>query len=133
MDEEIRMGRPDPERAQALLKIAADRERAIDTLSPEEFATIIAEGRYEVIKETVTALMLLRGFRTASHESLIRYLEENHPEFTKEELLFLDSLRKLRNDINYRGYEVNPFYLQRHQELLAAITAKLRALLTQYA
>lgn len=132
MGPEIRPIKPDAIRAADLVRTAELRAAAIELLPIGPFSTIIAEGRYEIIKELITALMLLDGWMTLSHESLIRYLAENYVEFTDEELDFLDGFRKLRNDIGYRGQQVAPEFLKRHEEIISEITEKLTALISHH-
>ncbi len=114
------------------MRTAELRAAAIELLPVGPFSTIIAEGRYEIIKELVTALMLLDGWMTLSHESLIRYLAENYAEFMREELDFLDDFQKLRNDIGYRGKQVAPEFLERHEAIIGEITEKLKAIIARH-
>ncbi len=106
MDEEIVSITPDKGLARALLKSVALREAAIGRLD-DSFSTLIVEAKYEIIKELVTALMALGGYKTRSHLSLLRYLAESHG-FPTNEIEFLDLLRQLCHDIGYRGYPARP-------------------------
>jgi hypothetical protein len=128
---EFRSITPDKRLARSLVRNAEERERALAQLNPEEFSTTLAEGRYELLKELVTALMALEGYKPETHESLALYLL-SRGDFSPKETEFLDELRKVRNNISYRGYRVTPDYLRRREALIRQLTEKLRALITQY-
>jgi len=64
----------------------------------------IVEEYYEIMKELATALMYAEGLKTLSHKTLFYYLEKNHSnEFSRQEFILADELRRLRNDIAYYG------------------------------
>jgi hypothetical protein len=90
---EVRRVRPDKEMARSMLKMIEVRMRMMESVSREDFASLVAEGYYEVIKETVTALMALDGYKTLSHEVLVGYLKEFFPQFSESEVLLVDRLR----------------------------------------
>ena len=96
---EIRRVRPDREMAASILKMIDVRIRALNVLDKREFSSRIAEGYYEIVKEALTALMALDGYKTLSHEVLIGYLKEFFPEFTEHEVMLADRLRQMRNKI----------------------------------
>jgi len=75
--------------------------------------------------------MALEGYKPETHESLALYLL-SRGDFSPKETEFLDELRKVRNNISYRGYRVTPDYLRRREALIRQLTEKLRALITQY-
>src|SRR3989344_804970 len=93
---------PDKEKARSLLQIIKLREKDLKTKS-EEFTTLIVEGYYKIVKELITALMSIDGYRTVSHELLVGYLAECYRKFSSAEIMTIDQLRKIRNDIAYRG------------------------------
>jgi hypothetical protein len=116
---------PDKEKARALLKIVGLRERDLETKS-EEFATLIVEGYYEIVKELITAIMSVDGYKTVSHEMLVGYLAEFYKDFSSAEIMMIDQLRKTRNDIAYRGVMIKPEYLSRRKEDILKVIAKLK-------
>lgn len=71
---------PDKEKARSLLEIVALREKDLTTKG-EEFTTLIVEGYYEIIKELLTALLSLDGYKSLSHELLVGYLAHYYKEF----------------------------------------------------
>lgn len=116
---------PDKEKAKSLLQIVELRERDLKTKG-EEFTTLIVEGYYEIVKELITALMSIDGYKTVSHELLVGYLIEYYKEFSAAEIMAIDQLRKTRNDIAYRGVMMKPEFLVRRKEDILRIIMKLK-------
>lgn len=88
------------------------RMRMMEVVSREDFASLVVEGYYEVVKETLTALMALDGYKTLSYEVLVGYLKEFFPQFSESEVLLVDRLRQLRNRISYMGFSSTPITLR---------------------
>ena len=116
---------PDKEKAKALLQIVELRERDLKTKG-EEFTTLIVEGYYEIVKELITALMSIDGYKTVSHELLVGYLAAHYKEFSTAEIIAIDQLRKTRNDIAYRGAMIKPEFLTRRKEDILKLIGKLK-------
>lgn len=123
--------RPDKEKARALLKMIAIREKRAQLTPFPEFTTLLTEEYYEIIKELITAIMSIDGWKTVSHELLIGYLTKFYLEFSTAELLAIDQLRVIRNDIAYRGVMISPEYLERNQHVLLAIIQQLKKTVNQ--
>src|SRR3989338_3838317 len=126
--EEISKVVQDKEKARSLLRLVELREKDLAGKT-EEFSTLIVEGRYEIVKELITALMSADGYKSLSHKLLISYLKEFYPDFSMGEIILLDQLRKIRNDIAYRGLMIKPDYLQRNVSEILEITTKLKKIL----
>ena len=116
---------PDREKARSLLQLAELREKDL-AIKSKEFATLILEGYYEIIKELITAIMGIDGYKTVSHELLVSYLAEFYRDFSSAEVQLIDQLRKLRNDIDYRGVMISPDYVTRNKEFILQIISKLK-------
>ncbi|PIN76150.1 hypothetical protein COV18_00865 [Candidatus Woesearchaeota archaeon CG10_big_fil_rev_8_21_14_0_10_37_12] len=127
--EKVNKQRADFEKAKALLKMTALREQRTHLTPLPQFTTLLAEEYYEIIKELITAIMSVDGWKTTSHELLIGYIAKFYPEFTNSELALLDQLREMRNDIAYRGVMINPEYLERNQDNIHAVIQKLKQVL----
>jgi hypothetical protein len=128
---EVRRVRPDKEIARSMLKMIEVRMRMMESVSREDFASLVAEGYYEVIKETLTALMALDGYKTLSHEVLVGYLKEFFPQFSESEVLLVDRLRQLRNKISYMGFFVDPDYLERNEGRIKEVVGRLLSILRE--
>ncbi len=119
----------DKEKARALLKLVEMRERDLAKKN-DEFATLIVEGYYEIVKELITAIMAVDGWKTLSHELLIGYLARFYKEFESSEIYLIDQLRKTRNEIAYRGLMIQPDYLRRNRKNILEIISKLKKIVT---
>jgi len=117
---------PDKEKVKSILNLAKSREHFISSVNIKEFSTIAAENYYEIIKEIITALMAVDGYKTLSHEVLVGYLDEFFPKFPESEILFIDQLRKLRNNIAYKGFFIAPDFLERNESRIKEIISKLK-------
>lgn len=125
MKEEIKIS-PDKETARAILKMVQTRKEFIESADKNKYPSIIAEGYYEIIKELITALMRVDGYKTLSHESLVRFLAESYRDhFTESEIMFIDSLRKLRNKIDYKGFFIDPEYIDMNIKKINKVIDKL--------
>ena len=123
MDEEIFRISTSAARAKSLKDMAEDR---LKDVKHEKKPYRLVEQYYEIIKELITSLMYADGYKTLSHKSLIVYLEKNYGAyFTKDEFVFMDETRKLRNDILYYGRQVDQSFLTNHEEKLKIIISKL--------
>ena len=128
--EKVSRIRPDKEKAKSLLKIVELREKDLGPKDKGEFATLIVEGYYEIIKELITAIMSIDGYKTVSHEFLIAYINHSYKEFSMGEISCMDNLRKTRNDIAYRGVLIPLQYLERDEKQFIAIIVKLKKIVS---
>lgn len=122
---------PDKERARSILKMTLLIEERIKLQDRKRMATLIISDYYEIIKELITAVLFIDGYRTLSHKDLIDYLKENYQEFNEHEISVLDDLRVLRNRISYEGFLVDSAYLERNEKQLKAIIKKLTGLVNK--
>lgn len=62
--EEVRKIKPDRQMASAILRMIGVRMQALEELKGRrEFASLVVEDYYEIIKEALTALMAIDGIR----------------------------------------------------------------------
>lgn len=128
-EEEMNKVKPDKEMAKSLSKMMETRLQATESLDKESFTSVVVEGYYEVIKEGITALMAIDGYKTLSHEVLVGYLKEFYKEFPEYEIQIIDHLRRIRNKIVYKGFFVRKDYLDSNERQIKGIIAKLKQLL----
>ncbi len=119
----------DKEMAKSILKMIDIRIDAINLLKKEKHTSIIVEGYYEIIKEAITALMAIDGFKTTSHEALVSYLKKFYNEFGEYEIIFIDDLRKIRHKIAYKGFFIKQDYLNRNSLEIKNIISKLKEII----
>jgi len=120
---------PDKEKARNILKMVSLLEERIENQDRKKMAALIATDYYEIIKELITAILLIDGYKTLSHKDLIDYIKEKYPEFRMHETSVLDNLRILRNRAAYEGFLIQPFYLDRNELLFKEIIKKLKDLI----
>lgn len=117
---------PDIEKAKNILKMISLLEQRINTQDQQTMAALILTDYYEIVKELLTALLLIDGYKTLSHKDLLDYLQEKHFECTSHELSLLNDLRILRNRVAYEGFFIEPSYLIRNEPHFKEIIKKLK-------
>lgn len=122
---------PDKEKAKNIIKMVALIEERIGKQDKKKMAALIIADYYEIIKELITAILLIDGYKTLSHIDLINYLERKYSEFSKYEISILDDLRILRNRVTYEGFFIEPTYLTRNEASFKTTIQKLRDLLNK--
>ncbi|MFH0831829.1 MAG: hypothetical protein V1886_03115 [archaeon] len=116
---------PDKEKARSILKMILLLEERIKGQDKGRMAALIIADYYEIIKELITALLLIEGYKTLSHKDLVDYAKGNYPEINSQEISVIDDLRILRNRIAYEGFFAEISYLNRNESLFKAIIQKL--------
>ena len=61
------------ERARDIMNQVEKRLEFITMMNEKEHATFIIEAYYEVIKELLTALLALEGYKCLDHKCLVKY------------------------------------------------------------
>jgi len=130
-DEEVRRISPDKEIAKSIEEMIKVRLKALEVKDKKEFASLVVEDYYEIIKESITALMAVDGYKTLSHEVLVGFLKNFYRQFTEEEIFLIDQLRILRNKIAYKGFFINYDYLKRNEPKIKPIILKLTKTLNE--
>jgi len=120
---------PDKEKARNILKIVSLIKERIKKQERDKMAALIIADYYEIIKELITAILLIDGYKTLSHKDLIDYLKEKYKEFDAYEISVLNNLRVLRNRVAYEGFFIEPSYLERNESLFKEIIKKLESLI----
>lgn len=118
----------DKEKARSILKMASLIEERIKMQDKEKMAVLIITDYYEIIKELLTAVLLMDGYKTLSHKELVDYVKENS-EFTEHEISNLNDLRVLRNRITYEEFLIEPSFLNRNEEFFKKIIQKLKKII----
>lgn len=123
---------PDEERAIQMLKMANLRLEFWDKKINDKFIVLKVEAYYDIIKELIFAHLYKnkKGFNCTNHLCLIAFLKENFKDFDFE-IEKIDELRKIRNEINYRGFSVKKDYLKRNELEFKNIINKLKEMLKE--
>ena len=118
----VKKVKENPEQASSLLQLAKRRLESIEKRKKDEFPQLLLESYYEVIKELISALLSIHGYKSYSHECLVSFIEEFYPTALDDfQVHLLDNMRKLRSDIQYRGLEVADDYLERNTSFIEQI------------
>lgn len=105
---------PDNERAVQITSMAKLRLEFWNKKVDDKFIALKVEAYYDIIKELIFAHMYKNGFNCTNHLCLIAYLKEKF-EYFDFEIEKIDELRKVRNEINYKGFFVKKDYLERNE------------------
>lgn len=114
-DEEIFKISEDKERAKDLFEMAKERLELLKLL-PKDKAYKVVEEYYEIIKELLTAIMYLDGYKTLSHIKLIEYFSLHYKELDEKEIKLIDTIRKFRIGIVYYGRKVSRDFLVNNEK-----------------
>jgi hypothetical protein len=120
---------PDKERAKSLLKMVELIEERIKTQDKIKMSALIIIDYYEIIKELITAILFIEGYKTLSHKDLLDYIGKYHSEFNNQEMNILDELRILRNRASYEGLIIQSEYLERNESFFNKIIIKLKEII----
>jgi|SRR3989344_8630906 len=111
-------------RALDLFNISRERIDIIKVL-PRDKPYKILEEYYEIILGLITAIMYADGCKTLSHVSAIEYLSENYNMFSKNQIMIIDTMRKLRHGIVYYGKKIKEEYLINNEDDIKKIISTL--------
>lgn len=121
---------PDKEKAQSIMKMAESRKKFLEKIENTEFATILAENYYEIIKELCTAIILVDGYKTTgegAHKELIDYMKNYG--LHEPEISIMQDLRNKRNKSSYEGKQIESIYIENNRADLVRIIEKLNKIL----
>jgi len=120
---------PDKEKVKSILEMTSLIEERIKPEDKDKFASLIISDYYEIIKELMTALLLIEWYKTLSHVDLINYFKANYKEINIQEIILVDKLRVLRNRIAYEGFKIGDDYLKDNEFNFLQIIKKLKCLI----
>lgn len=115
----------DLERSSQMLKMALLRLEFWNKKIDDKYIALKIEAYYDIIKELIFAHMYKNGYNCTNHLCLIAYLKEKFKDFDYETEK-IDELRKIRNEINYRGFQIKKDYLERNELEFKSIIQKLK-------
>lgn len=72
----------------------------------QTYPSLFIEGYYEIIKELIVALLAIDGWNATNHDCLFQYIIEKKQDIELD-VAYLNELRQLRNNIDYRGVKVS--------------------------
>jgi len=116
---------PDEERSNQMLQMANLRLEFWNKKVDDKFTALKVEAYYDIIKELIFAHLYKNGYNCTNHLCLIAYLKEKIQDFDFE-IQKIDELRKVRNEINYRGLTIKKDYLERNELEFKNIIKRLK-------
>ena len=122
---------PDKEKVRSILKMISLLEERIASQDKERMSSLIISDYYEIIKELLTAVLLIDGYKTLSHKDLVDYVDKNYREILNYEISTLHKLRVLRNRITYEGFLTDPLYLKRNEKIFLELIKKLKKIVKE--
>jgi len=120
---------PNHEKAKSILKMVDSTLEMVQELDPNRFPSNITKEYYDIIRELISIILLLDGYKTVgegAHKEIIEYLGKNYKDFSNEEISLIDELRRIRNKISYDGFFVTEDYVERKKDFLLKIIDKLK-------
>ena len=134
MEENLIKITPNKEKAKSILKMVETSLEMIKQIDLTKFASNVTKEYYDIIRELMTLVLLLDGYKTfgeGAHKRLIDYLEKNYNQFNDYEIHLIDSLRITRNKISYDGFFVDENYIQRKLEDILELINKLKEVIKE--
>ena len=131
MEEDLVKITPNKEKARSIFKMADVTLEMIRQIDKSKFPSNIAKEYYEVIRELISIILLLDGYKTigeGAHKRQIEYLEANYKDFSKYEIAFINDLRVTRNKIAYDGFFVKESYIDKKLTEILKIIDKLKGI-----
>ena len=123
---------PDKERAKSIIKMAETSLQMGESINAKKFSSNIIKEYYEILRELISAILLLDGFKTkgeGAHKKLIEYLNLNYKQFNEYEISFLEDLRIIRNKVAYEGFFITEDYFDRNKTNILEIIKKLKIII----
>lgn len=132
MEEGLIKVTPDKEKAKSILRMADTTIEMIKATDVTKFSSNITKEYYDVIRELISVVLLLDGYKTygeGAHKKLIEYLQTKNMGFTEYEILLIDDLRITRNKVTYDGFFVEGDYIERKIRDIQKIIARLKGVI----
>ena len=127
MENDIIRITPNKEKAKSILKMVDTTLEMIKQIDKSRFPSNIVKEYYDVIRELISIILLLDGYKITgegAHKKQIEYLEAKYKEYTKQDIIFMDDLRIIRNKISYDGFFVKVDYVERKLDDIKKIIEK---------
>ncbi len=129
MDDELIKITPNIEKAKSILKMVQTTLEMIKSINISKFSSNVTKEYYDVLRELISVVLLLDGFKTygeGSHKKLIEYLQLNYNEY---EISIIEDLRVKRNKIAYDGFFVQEEYIKSKINEINHIILKLNEII----
>jgi hypothetical protein len=123
---------PDEEKARSILKSSEITLERIAETNESKFPSNIIKEYYEVIREFISAILILDGYKATgenAHKVQIEYFRKNYEILVDEEIVLINELRITRNNISYEGLQITVDYLKSKITEIKLVIDKLKKIL----
>lgn len=113
------------------MKLTEERETFAASIDGMKFPTILAENYYEIIKELISAILLIDGVKATGENAHKELIEEfsKYKELDEAEIRIIDDLRIRRNKSSYEGKQIESSYLENKKDTLIKIIKEIKVIL----
>lgn len=121
----------DKVKVKSILKMAELSLEMTTTINESKFPSNLTKEYYEIIRETISCVLLLDGYKAygeGAHKISIEYLAKNYKEFSSYEISIIEELRIIRNKIAYDGFFVQVDFIKSKKEIIEKTINKLMKL-----
>ena len=133
----IRKGSPQPSMAKDLIERAEHKEnnlkeRIEKIRLKEENANDFIEDCYSILMSLIRSKLFSDGYNPSgygAHEAEISFMKNLG--FDEKDIVFMDELRKFRNQINYEGKKFDKEYAEKVIEFTKRIYLELKIIITK--
>ena len=125
---------PNKEKALSILKMVDTTIEMIKVIDAGKFSSNVTKEYYDVIRELISVILLLDGYKTygeGAHKRLIEYIQSNYKEFNGYEISLIDDLRITMNKISYDGFFLDKDYIDRKNNDIQDIINKLKNIIKE--
>lgn len=129
MEENLIRITPNKEKANSILQMVETTLELIKQINRNAFPSNITKEYYDVIRELISIILLLDGYKAigeGAHKRQIEYLESNYKEFNQSEIIIIDDIRIKRNKIAYDGFFIKKEYIENKLADINKIINKLK-------
>ncbi len=128
---------PQPSMARDLIETAERKEKnlkeRIEKIGlKEENANDFIEDCYSILMSLIRSKLFSEGYNTSgygAHEAEISFM--NKIGFDEKDIVFMDELRKFRNQINYEGKKFDKEYAEKVIEFTNRVYLELKIIITK--
>lgn len=122
--QKVRKGSPDIQLTKSLVKMSDNHIKSMQELEvTETTSATVMTTYYEALREIVEAIAIKEGYKFYSHEAFTFFLKEKGEELASSKF---DRFRKIRNNINYYGKQINISSAKENKQEIEKIIKELK-------
>ncbi len=121
---------PNIEKAKSILAMVDKTREMINTIDFEKFSSNVTKEYYEIVRELMAVVLLLDGFKAYGEGAHVMQIDYCKSLLEEDDIILIESLRKLRNRIAYDGFFVDKDYIIRKKDKIELIINKLNKIIS---